>query len=198
MPEINIQVRNKIAVAEKAVYICGNSDFAVNFDFDSEWDNYQTKTARFAYDGRYTDVVFTGNQCEVPVLSDTYYFCVGVFAGDLHTTTPARVACKKSILCGGGIPADPPEDVYAQIMEKLNSLSEVDPKMVAAAVQDYLQENPISETDPTVPDWAKAKQKPTYTAAEVGALPDTTDIPTDDHINALINTALGVIENGTY
>jgi hypothetical protein len=24
------------------------------------------------------------------------------------------------------------------------------------------------------------------------------DIPTDDHINSLINTALGVIENGTY
>jgi hypothetical protein len=23
-------------------------------------------------------------------------------------------------------------------------------------------------------------------------------IPTDDHINSLINTALGVIENGTY
>jgi hypothetical protein len=24
------------------------------------------------------------------------------------------------------------------------------------------------------------------------------DIPTDEHINSLINTALGVIENGTY
>lgn len=29
------------------------------------------------------------------------------------------------------------------------------------------------ETDPTVPAWAKAASKPTYTAAEVGALPDT-------------------------
>lgn len=34
-----------------------------------------------------------------------------------------------------------------------------------------------SETDPTVPAWAKASTKPTYTAAEVGALPDTTVIP---------------------
>lgn len=33
------------------------------------------------------------------------------------------------------------------------------------------------ETDPTVPDWAKAETKPSYTAAEVGALPDTTVIP---------------------
>ena len=34
------------------------------------------------------------------------------------------------------------------------------------------------ETDPTVPEWAKAENKPTYTAKEVGALPDTTKIPT--------------------
>lgn len=35
------------------------------------------------------------------------------------------------------------------------------------------------ETDPTVPSWAKETTKPTYTAAEVGALPDTTVIPED-------------------
>lgn len=35
-----------------------------------------------------------------------------------------------------------------------------------------------TETDPTVPSWAKASTKPTYTASEVGALPDTTEIPT--------------------
>ena len=34
-----------------------------------------------------------------------------------------------------------------------------------------------SETDPTVPAWAKTASKPTYTAAEVGALPSTTVIP---------------------
>lgn len=34
-----------------------------------------------------------------------------------------------------------------------------------------------TETDPTVPAWAKAANKPSYTAAEVGALPDTTVIP---------------------
>lgn len=35
-----------------------------------------------------------------------------------------------------------------------------------------------TETDPTVPSWAKQPTKPTYTASEVGALPDTTAIPT--------------------
>lgn len=34
-----------------------------------------------------------------------------------------------------------------------------------------------TETDPTVPAWAKASSKPTYTASEVGALPSSTVIP---------------------
>lgn len=34
-----------------------------------------------------------------------------------------------------------------------------------------------TETDPTVPSWAKAATKPSYTASEVGALPSTTKIP---------------------
>lgn len=40
-----------------------------------------------------------------------------------------------------------------------------------SALQSY------TESDPTVPAWAKAKTKPSYTASEVGALPDTTVIP---------------------
>lgn len=36
---------------------------------------------------------------------------------------------------------------------------------------------PTYETDPTVPSWAKESSKPTYTASEVGALPDSTPIP---------------------
>lgn len=36
----------------------------------------------------------------------------------------------------------------------------------------------FTEKDPTVPSWAKASTKPTYTASEVGALPATTRIPT--------------------
>ena len=41
-----------------------------------------------------------------------------------------------------------------------------------SALQSY------TETDPTVPEWAKAATKPSYTASEVGALPNTTVVPT--------------------
>ena len=51
----------------------------------------------------------------------------------------------------------------------------VDEAEIQRIVEDYLVANPptVVETDPTVPAWAKQPQKPTYTAAEVGALPDT-------------------------
>lgn len=48
---------------------------------------------------------------------------------------------------------------------------------IEGAVKKYLEEHAIQESDPTVPDWAKAEEKPTYTAEEVGALPSTTVIP---------------------
>ena len=48
--------------------------------------------------------------------------------------------------------------------------------------QNYTPTNGVidlgAETDPTVPAWAKASTKPTYTASEVGALPSNTAIPT--------------------
>lgn len=171
MPEMNITVRNKIATkTDNVVYVCDNSDYVINFDFDSEWDAYDTKTARFDYDGKHTDVVFTGNQCNVPIITNTYAFHVGVFGGDLHTTTAARVPCRKSILSAAGAPADPTPDVYDQLMEIIKGLGGADPEAIKTAVAEYLAAHPIEETDPTVPEWAKAETKPTYSAAEVGAI----------------------------
>jgi hypothetical protein len=53
------------------------------------------------------------------------------------------------------------------------------------------------ETDPTVPAWAKAATKPTYTAAEVGALPANTVIPSidglasEEYVTNALATAIG-------
>lgn len=49
-----------------------------------------------------------------------------------------------------------------------------------SALQSY------TESDPTVPEWAKAATKPSYTASEVGALPNTTVIPTVPSTTSLI------------
>ena len=70
---------------------------------------------------------------------------------------------------------------------------------IKQAVDKYLAENPpagvVEETDPTVPAWAKAETKPTYTAAEVGArsntwMPTASEVGavTDEDVKARINT----------
>ena len=124
MPKINIIVREKIAQAVGDTHIvCGNSDYIAVFDFDAEWDAYETKTARFIWNGKCTDVVFVGSECPVPVILDAFGVLVGVYAGDLHTTTAATVDTEKSILCRNGLPADPPPDVYAQIIAQLNGMA---------------------------------------------------------------------------
>lgn len=48
-----------------------------------------------------------------------------------------------------------------------NDFTNADKTKLDSALTSY------TETDPTVPSWAKATNKPTYTAAEVGAVPTT-------------------------
>lgn len=75
----------------------------------------------------------------------------------------------------------------------------VSDEKIAEAFGAYMEAHPIEETDPTVPDWAKQTEKPSYTASEVGALPDTTKIPskTSDLQNDSGFTALALDETLT-
>lgn len=68
-------------------------------------------------------------------------------------------------------------DIIEQILTKIEKLTQISPEDIASAVEEYMTAHPFTETDPTVPDWAKQSQKPTYTASEVGALPIGTKIP---------------------
>lgn len=118
---ITINVKNKIAaLQDDTLIINGNSDYVIKFDFDAEWDAYETKTARFVTARGYTDVVFSGDEVAVPVITDAISVRVGVYAGNLRTTTPAVIFCRRCITDGSGSPADPAPDVYAQLMELLN------------------------------------------------------------------------------
>lgn len=118
---IQIHVENKhAAVVGSPVIVCGNSGYIVNFTFDAEWTQGGIKTVRFVYlkSGAvaYTDVVMENDTVEVPILSNTKEVRVGVFEGDLRTTTPAVIPCELSIRCGTGAPVDPTPSQYDQIM----------------------------------------------------------------------------------
>ena len=66
-------------------------------------------------------------------------------------------------------------NLVAAVNEALTKGGAVDEAEIRRIVEGYLAANPptVTETDPTVPAWAKQPTKPAYTAAEVGALPDT-------------------------
>lgn len=142
MPEIKIKIRDKRAGGTGTV-ICGNSDYTVAWDLDQEWEPYSAKTMRVNLaDGSYQDVVFTGSSAALPVLSTPGWASVGLYAGDLHTSRAADLRVLPSVTTPGGAPADPAEDVYDQLTEKLNQLIAVQPESVARAVADYLTEHP--------------------------------------------------------
>lgn len=297
---IIVGVANRVATPPSdAVIVCGNSDYTLTFDFDAEWAAEPVKIARYVWFSRNKahsdEITFEGNTVAVPILSNTNAVYVGVYAGNLRTTTPAKIVCEPSILCYGQDANTNPSDmalIKGQIAELVKALKDisVDPAEIKNAVTEYLAKNPVKETDPTVPAWAKQPKKPTYTAEEVGAVASSelsnavndalaqakasgefdgrdgrdgepgqpgkdgqdyvltdadrnkiaemaaekvevpegggitvtgakvgqtvkiaevdetgkptawepTDFPSDEHINFLINTALGVIENGTY
>ena len=66
----------------------------------------------------------------------------------------------------------------ADINDLNNNFKKIDDAIASGGTGGGTGGGIVTETDPTVPSWAKQPSKPTYTAAEVGALPDTTVIPT--------------------
>lgn len=135
--------------------VCGNKDYTIRFTFDEEWDAYENKTARFTTELGYVDVLFVGNECPMPMFSNVLYAEIGVYAGDLQTSTPAYLPVDRSILCGDApVHPDPPEDLYNQLLERMNALelATVSPEAIEKAVSEYLEENPVEAftTDETL------------------------------------------------
>lgn len=171
MPDINITVAHKVAVSDTQSIVCDNSDYTVHWTLDEDWSAYDTKTMRTIYmDGTFTDKVFSGAEVELPVCTVPGAVQIGLFAGDIRTSRVAILRALPSVRSAAGAPADPTPDVYDQLMELIKGMGGASQEDIAKAVADYLAAHPIEETDPTVPEWAKAETKPTYSAADVGAI----------------------------
>ena len=110
---------------------------------------------------------------------------ISIYSGDngLITADMLTIDCNQKI--GGENPSCPNADM-PKLKELINQLIQqgmadgISPEQIADAVANYLAKNPIEETDPNVHEWAKAKEKPTYTAEEVGALSAETLKPAVD------------------
>ena len=129
MPQIFIQIANKRAtLTTPIVIVTANSDYEITFDFDSEWDDFDAKTLEVKYIDtacvmRKQEVLFEGDTVALPVLHNIREVAIGVYAGNLHTSTPAVIPCERSISDGDAVHDAPTPDVYVQLLAYIQELA---------------------------------------------------------------------------
>lgn len=120
--QIHIEVKDKIATLKSIDFqlVGGNSDYEVVFDFDKDWANHETKTAVFVFGEDAVKKPFEGNVCEGVAIEGSTVCYIGVFTGDVITTSYAEIPVTLSITDIGGKPRQPTKDEYNEIIELIN------------------------------------------------------------------------------
>ena len=156
---ISVRVNFRNANGDGDIYIV--KDLTTDGDYVIfSWELTRKVTA---YKGRVSFVV-----CAVKSATD------GTTKNEWNTTLNKECKVLEGLEVSEQIAQENP-DIIEYILANLGG--SVSAEQIATAVEEYMSAHPFTETDPTVPDWAKQPEKPTYTASEVGALPDTTKIP---------------------
>ena len=110
-----------IVVSGPQYVVCDNSDYPVVWQLDEEWAQFESRTMQVNYkDGTYERVLFTGNSCTLPAIPVPGPVHVGLFAGDIHTTRPARLLAVRSATTDCGEERDPMSNGYAQAIKALD------------------------------------------------------------------------------
>ena len=120
---IVIKVTDKVPelVSGPDYAVCDNSDYTVVWQLDEEWAQFEHRTMQVNYkDGTYERVLFTGDTCALPALPVPGPVHVGLFAGDIHTTRPARLLAVRSATTDSGEERDPMPNGYAQAIQALD------------------------------------------------------------------------------
>lgn len=149
----------------------------VAVEFDSTWNGYSKVYVWSGCDRVITDTTASGvvpPEVVANQKSELKFGVYGIKDGEATPTIWANLGyVRPSATPTDDVSTDPSLPVWAQLKEQIDSLGAVDPEAVEKIITDYLAKNPpkVTESDPTVPAWAKQSQKPKYTAAEVGAQP---------------------------
>lgn len=169
----------------------GIAGAVIEVKYATNWDGL-TKTAVFA--GAVTrDVLNVGGSIVIPaevVAQSEHRVRVGFYGvdGDKNVIIPtlwADLGIVQDAADPSGDPgADPLLPVWAQLQKEFEELKESGGLIGPQGPQG------IPGDDYVLTDADKTE------IAEIAA--GLVEVPSDDHINQLINTALGVIENGTY
>lgn len=145
---LKISVADKIAtyLARQGDIVCGNSDYIARFTFDEEWAGKE-KTARFTWNGQFEDVDLVDDECAVPLLAGVDEVKVGIYSGELSTTTAATIGCKRSIRCEQATPTVENDQRYAneakEAADRAEAAADLSENKVKAIVTEIME--PIVE-----------------------------------------------------
>lgn len=198
MTTIHLTVRGADAqAAVSGVLTGGMVGLPILFHFDSTWDGL-SRTLVCRGGGRQVSITGVGTQATVPheVLCAGSTLFLGVEGRNAEgTLVIPTVWVNCGVIQEGAVPnevgsVDPAAPIWAQLQQQIGCLEDLNtqekadlvravneimgftdtlPGIIDQFVTEYLQANPVQEQDPTVPQWAKAAEKPIYTAQEVGA-----------------------------
>lgn len=124
---MDFYINNKIIQLDKKTIpldeplVSYNKGYDANFIFDDEWDGL-IKTVRFINGDKHKEVILENDKCEFPIDIMGSVVEVGVFAGDLKSTTSTYVLFLPSILEKFGVPVDPTPEIYTQIIRMIEEI----------------------------------------------------------------------------
>lgn len=164
MVEIHIDIADKVPVVIGNIkcIVADNSDYTMRFTFDEQWDQTE-KTVYFVLDNgyAYAPVVLKDNKVTLPRIVDgTSSKClyVGVQQGKSHTSCACAIPiCPAITDIIDDEAVQPAPAMWEDLMARLEHLEQFGG---SGEIK--------NETDPTVPDWAKQPDKPSYSKSEVG------------------------------
>ena len=151
LSSIGVRVNFRNANGDGDIYIVEDLTTDGNFVIFS-WELTRKVTA---YKGNVSFVV-----CAVKSATD------GTIKNEWNTTLNKECEVLEGLEVTEQITQENP-DIIEYILANLGG--SVSSEQIAQAVEEYMTAHPFTETDPTVPDWAKQPKKPAYTASEVGA-----------------------------
>lgn len=158
---LTVVVRNKVPTVDYGeVLVADNSEYRIRFDLDSEWDSTPVRTARFIIGEWTTDSSFIGDTVRLPLLpSGAHEVGIGLYAGELRTTSAARVPVMDSVFVrSGSTPAEAAE-IERQRAEAQRAAAELE----RAAAE---RERNASEIDRRAAESARVEAERARAAAE--------------------------------
>lgn len=132
---LNIDIHGKVAVyRDTARIVTDNTDYTIAFDFgDSNFTVAGTKYLVCITDaGKYDPIPFTGSTCDLPAFTDADGASVkiGIYEGDLQTTTPAEILITPSILGIEAGDAEPSESGNVPVIDDPDDISDDDEMII--------------------------------------------------------------------